>query len=121
MRTNTRNIRIAAINNGTEDGFNIYLDFSGQREFLMHHRHNGLLFALLNDGIRADDLRRWSPANGRGSRSRASGDKLKSMVAHLLIVVEDYIAEREYYATGSEAAWAPAYAGAEKAGDSYAA
>ena len=88
MKNNTRNVRIAAVNKSAEDGFNIYLDFSGQREFLMHHRHNGLLFELLKNGIRADDLRRWSPADGRGSRSRASGDKLKSMVAHLLIVVE---------------------------------
>lgn len=94
MNNKIRNVRIIAINNGILDGFNIYLDFSGQREFLMHHRHNGLLYALLKDGIRADELRRWSPAVGRGSRGRAATDQLKGMVSHLLLVVDDYIRER---------------------------
>ena len=105
MKNFTRNVRITAINNGGADGFNIYLDFSGQREFLMHHRHNGLLYALLKDGIRADELRRWAPIAGRGSRSRATADKIRGMVDHLLLVVDDYAAERS--AMYSEPKWVP--------------
>jgi hypothetical protein len=41
------NIRITAHNNQRKPGFNIFLDFSGRLEFLMWHRHNGLLYLLL--------------------------------------------------------------------------
>jgi len=95
MKNNMRNVKVTAINNGSLNGFNIYLDFSGQREFLMYHRHNGLLYALLKDGIRADELHRWTPANGRGERSRGATKLLAGMVSHLLDVVDDYISERE--------------------------
>ena len=105
MKNFTRNVRITAINNGGADGFNIYLDFSGQREFLMHHRHNGLLYALLKDGIRVDKLRRWTPSVGRGSRSRAIADKIRGIVDHLLLVVDDYATERN--AMNAEAKWTP--------------
>ena len=37
------NIKVVAENAGQEHGFNIFIDFSGQREYLMYHRHNGLL------------------------------------------------------------------------------
>ena len=36
MKKNNRNIRVCAVNNGNRDGFNIYLDFSGQREYLIY-------------------------------------------------------------------------------------
>ena len=104
MKTYTRNVRIMAVNNGGADGFNIYLDFSGQREFLMHHRHNGLLYELLKDGVRLHELRRWTPARGHGSRSRAGTVKLTGMVSHLLEVADDYIAERAAEQTARYAA-----------------
>ena len=53
-----RNVRIKAENNGNKNGFNIYIVFSGHKEFLMHHRHNGLLYGILKDGISISDLRR---------------------------------------------------------------
>ncbi|MBQ9521064.1 MAG: hypothetical protein IJR72_00660 [Oscillospiraceae bacterium] len=89
-RTTLRNVRVFATNRDNRDGFNIYLDFSGQREFLFTHRHNGLLYNLLKDGVRTEDLRRWTPRRGT-----ASGQRLQGMVSHLLTVVDDYAAERE--------------------------
>lgn len=112
MKNFMRNVRITAINNGGADGFNIYLDFSGQREFLMHHRHNGLLYALLRDGVRTDELRRWTPSVGRSSRSRATANKIRGMVDHLLLVVDDYAAERS--AMHAEAEWTPLRSAARK-------
>lgn len=96
MNITTRNVSIAAVNNGKEHGFHIYLDFSGQREYLTYHRHNGLLYGLLKDEIRVDALRRWTPSAKRHvSKSLTSDKRLRSMVKHLLEVVDDYIRERE--------------------------
>ena len=61
MKNINRNIRVVAENTDCSPGFNIYLDFSGQREFLMFHRRNGLLYSLLRDGICVGDLARWAP------------------------------------------------------------
>ena len=84
------NTCIIAVNNGRETGFNIFLEFSGQREFLLWHRHNGLLFNLLKDGLRIENLQRWKPR-------RRSQDKLGNMIKHLLNVVDNYITERSLY------------------------
>ena len=54
----------------------------------MHHRHNGLLYNLLKDGMTLNELRRW--------RFRyQSKDKLNGMVRHLLRVIDDYMLEKE--------------------------
>ena len=91
-----RNIRVLAENNGVKDGFNIYLDFSGQREYLMSHRHNGLLFRLLKDGTAVDDIRRWSPPQSGCIRThRRSNTRICRMVSHLVAVIDDYMIERE--------------------------
>lgn len=88
--TTLKNVRVFAKNREGKSGFNIYLDFSGQREFLVAHRHSGLLYNLLKDGMRTDDLRRWTPR-----RRTASCHRLEGMVSHLLAVVDDYAMERE--------------------------
>lgn len=101
MKNNNRNIRIIAENNGNRDGFNIYLDFSGQREFVMYHRHNGLLYALLRDKPRLDELLRWRGGRGRlNTRFFRENDlyaakKLEPAVLHLLDVIEDHMIWRE--------------------------
>ncbi len=82
------NIRILAENNKNLDGFNIFVVFSGQREYLMFHRHNGLLYNHLKNGVILRDLRRWRP-------SRPSDKKLFGMIRHLLRVVDEHITERE--------------------------
>jgi len=83
-----RNVKIHAVNDGANDGFNIFVDFSGRREFLMHHRHNGLLYAILKDGIRLEALRRWRPDNYYSAQ-------LERMVAYLLREIESHIKSRE--------------------------
>jgi len=75
-KTPFRNARLFAVNNGP--GFDIFLDLSGQRRFVVHHRHNGLLYKALHNGVRVDDLR----------RRRLRNPLLESMVRHLLNVVD---------------------------------
>ena len=96
-----RNIRVFAVNDGNKPGFEILLDFSGQKEYLVHHRNSGLLYLLLKDGMRLDDLRRyepvWSHEQSRYIRDRHNkkGTQLEAMVAHLLLVIDGYLMERE--------------------------
>ena len=96
MKKNNRNIRVCAVNNGNRDGFNIYLDFSGQREYLIYHRHNGLLYDLLKDGVAIDDVRRWTPASlGCFHVGRMGSSGLYEVTKHLVSVINDYMLERE--------------------------
>lgn len=99
MKNLNRNVRISAENNGKADGFNIFLDFSGRREYLMYHRHNGLLYDILKDGVAVDDIKRWKPYKLYGRSKIYSGgvraDKVCSMVKHLITVVDEFIEERE--------------------------
>lgn len=100
MKNINRNIRVVAENIDCSPGFNIYLDFSGQREFLMFHRRNGLLYSLLRDGICVGDLARWAPGKDSNryacitKSSRRHAKKLVGMVSHLLDVIEEYLKER---------------------------
>ena len=91
-----RNIRVLAENNGNKEGFNIYLDFSGQREYLMYHRHNGLLYGLLKDGVVVDDVRRLTPSRlGCFRTGRTGSSQIYNVVCHLVSVIDDYMLERE--------------------------
>ena len=99
MNAKNRNITVKIEDRLNDDGFHIYLDFSGQREYLMTHRHNGLLYALLKDGVVLEDLRRWKTADiagkiGTSPRGARSG-KLTNIVDYLLVVIDDYIIDRE--------------------------
>lgn len=94
-----RNVKVYAVNNGTDKGFSVYLDFSGQLEFLMTRRHNGLLFSVLKDGVAVDELRRWSLGKTRLSSrinpwSSSGTMELNKIVKHLLMVIDDYLNER---------------------------
>lgn len=93
----TNKIRVVAVNNGRESGFNIYLDYSGRREYLTCHRHNELLYGLLKDGIGLDEMRRWKPqSHGRytGLRYRVRrSNQLHNSVNHLLHVIDSYMLE----------------------------
>jgi hypothetical protein len=94
-RRENRNIRVKAENNGKKEGFNIYIIFSGQKEFLMHHRHNGLLYTMLKDGISLSDLRRWKPSQVSLSRTcTRRGSIIFGSVRHILSVADEYLAER---------------------------
>ena len=83
------NIRVIAEDYGNDPGFLIYIDFSGQRECLMYHRRNGLLYKELKDGMSLGAMKRWKP-----DYSRRSSTKLERMMEHLNKVVDEYLAER---------------------------
>ncbi|WP_421601568.1 hypothetical protein [Acetobacterium wieringae] len=94
-----RNVKVLAVNNENKDGFDIFLDFSGQQEFVMHHRYNGLIYPLLSDGIPLDDLRRWKPKPAQ----RQVNGKLVKMVSYSLKVIDEYINECLPYETKKSA------------------
>ena len=90
MNKTYNNIRVIAENKDYKPGFIIYIDFSGQREYLMDHRENRLLFKELKGGMNLGELKRW-----KTSRSyRKSAIKLERMMSHLNRVVDSYLAER---------------------------
>ena len=82
MAMNERNVTVIAENNGNASGFNVYLDFSGQREYLMWHRHNGFIFGILRHGRKLSDLRRLT---GRERRE----------MKYLLTVIDEYLEEEK--------------------------
>lgn len=96
MKNTNRNISIVAANLMPDGSFDIYLDFSGQREYLMHHRNRPCLYSALSGGVRLDDWNRsklWKPRchvwNGR-TRVRQE----KSVFSHLDRVIRDFLACR---------------------------
>lgn len=99
MMRKENNIRIIAENRKNDIGFNIYIELSGQREYLMSHRHNGMLFNVLKDGIYLNELRRWKPNDyicKSSRRSKVSGySQLHGIIRHLLLVVDDYLLDLE--------------------------
>ena len=98
MKKEDRNIRVRVESEKGRSGFHIYLDFSGQREYLMYHRHNGLLYnRLKGDGVRLSDLRRWKPFADHCCKKEEKDrfDKLWNMTQYLLAVIDDYLQERK--------------------------
>ena len=95
MKVKSRNVRVLVENRNGSEGLNIYLDFSGRREYLMTHRRSGLLYGLLKDGTSLEEMRRWKPADivaRAGNNPRSSlNRKLVNMVDHLMLVIEDYM------------------------------
>ena len=87
-----RNTRILVANNGNKPGFNVYLDFSGQTEYLCLNRHNGLVYGLLKDGMDLNELaRRKKAIVSRFNRA----SKIESSLNRLLNAAQVYIAERD--------------------------
>lgn len=79
MGSPDRGVRVFAVNNEKiHSKFDIYLEFSGQREWLMMYRHNGIIFNMLKDGMSLSDLQRLK------GRDR---DKFK----HIIRVIDEYI------------------------------
>ncbi len=93
-----RNIVVFAENVDNDTGYNIYIEFSGKREFLMYHRHNGLLFSILKDKVSINDLERLnyrSLCGNHGGRSamRKRQARMESSVNHLMNVINEYLME----------------------------
>ena len=79
MRNPDSSVRVIAVNNAkVKSKFDIYLDFSGQREWLMMHRHNGILFNMLRNGVSLGNLRRMKGND-------------QSQVRYLVRVIDEYL------------------------------
>ena len=98
--TNTNN-RIFAENSGNSSGFDIWLDLSGERHYLMHHRHNAMMYVLLKDGISLGELARWKPENVAIVRRYFGGvsirqiDKMTNSVSNVLKTARKYLDETQ--------------------------
>lgn len=98
MKKAIKNVKIIAIKPDDRNDIFIYLDFSGQREFVMAHRHNGILYKILKNGISVEDFNRMnlSRLNSKikGPNRKRRSESVKSVINHLKKVVESYLDER---------------------------
>ncbi len=100
MKRYNRNIMVFAENNGYKSGFNVYLVFSGQREYLFTHRHNGAMYNILKDGIRLADLQRGVrettlPIFCERRSGIADTKQLRNSMRYLMVLIDDYLMDRE--------------------------
>ena len=96
MMKRQNRITLYAKNAEGRDGFHLYLDFSGQREYLMTHRGNTAIYQLLKDGLSLAALRRMTPAELHAkSFRRKHWNKTQNSLNHILLVADDYIADRQ--------------------------
>ncbi len=100
MKRHSRNILVFAENNENQHGFNVYLAFSGQREYLLTHRHNGAMYMMLKDGIRLGELQRGVremklPALCSRRVGIIDSEQLRNSMRYLLVVINEYIEDRE--------------------------
>ena len=98
MKNSGSNIRIVAEANEM-NGFDIFVDISGSREYLMSHRNNEYLYKMLAKGMYLDSIRRWRPnssyrAHTHRARSVLSM-KAQKAVRYLLAEIDDYLLHRE--------------------------
>lgn len=93
-----RNIRVTA-ENLNPYGFDIILDFSGKKEYLVSHRYNGRLYRVLKDGVSLDLLQRKKPHHilreSHGRRIIHRSAQFDNMINHLKLVIDDYLTYRE--------------------------
>ena len=104
----SRNIKLIADGRKSDDWFDLYIELSGHKEYLMRHRRNGRLFDLLKDGKCITDMQRESQKlyasltaegrrynHGRPGRERRSdrgvSSKFENTISHLVNVASDYI------------------------------
>lgn len=100
MKKARNQVRVIAERAENPRGFWIYVDFSGQRELLMFHRYNSLLYGLLKDGVGLDELARVNPAKCFPSTPYAGSTRKRRMnvlwkeLAYLRAVIGAYAEER---------------------------
>ena len=100
MKRYSRDTLVFAENNGNQSGFNVYLEFSGKREYIFTHRHNGVMYNMLKDGICIGDLKRgirdMNPSLLSRNRIYVSDTKqLWNSMRYLVVVIDEYIDYRE--------------------------
>lgn len=100
MNHYNRNILVVAENNRCQQGFDVYLVFSGQREYLFTHRHNGAMYCALQNGIRLADLQRSvREMDLQSIYKRRNGivitKQLRNSMRYLLVIIDEYIENKE--------------------------
>ena len=100
---NRKNLSLYAVNRDHQSGFDIYLGFpGGEREYVRTNRHNGLLYGIMKNGVKVEDLNRWLTGSAklagigdRKSRARSAAH-VEGSIQQLLKVVNGMLTEREY-------------------------
>ena len=98
MKNTNPNTHILADTHHIDGGFDIYLEFSGKREYLIMHRYNPFLYAALKNGVSLEQWRRekaWKPNSG--VRNGRMVRQLENAAKHLNAVIDDYLEHREEY------------------------
>lgn len=95
MKHYSRNILVFAESCTNMNGFNVYLDFSGQREYLFTHRRNNAMYGVLKNGIRLADLARGTRDMSLANLYGRAAQQLRSSMRWLLVVIDEYIEDRE--------------------------
>lgn len=100
MKKTMRNVRVIAEQAERGQGFFLYLDYSGQRELLLFHRRNTMLYELLKDGmelgrlLRVDPAKCFPPIKHAGHTRRRRMEAFWGEVRYLQSVVTARAAER---------------------------
>ena len=102
------NVSLTAKRNEKFSGFDIYINYLGNSEYLMHHRHNEILFSKLKDGIAINELERCKQRlvtdvciSGRMSRLKTRknySQKIENSINHLINVANEYLEDMEQVA-----------------------
>ena len=104
----SRNVRLVAEGTREQDWFDIYIDFSGSREYLMPHRKNDRLYGLLKDGMSIGDLERSTQKvvsdislsgrrylkggiNPRLKCRKNQARRLENSIGHLVLAAHEYM------------------------------
>lgn len=82
-----KNVRIFATSRYGIDGISLYIDFSGQREYMMNYRYSKELYKHLKKGVSLEDLRNM----GRGRHDSRTGQAIAHAAKHITKVADDYI------------------------------
>ncbi len=100
---NRKSLRLFAENRDHKSGFDIYLGYpGGEREYVRSNRHNGLLYGVMKDGVKVEDLNRWLTGDAklacvgdRKSRSKSAAH-VEGSIRQLLKTVNEMMTEKEY-------------------------
>ena len=108
-----KNVRVIAISNRNEDTFDIYIEFSGRKEYLMSHRYYSDIYYTLSKGIRIKELYRIKQKmitskalpGHRYNKGKVMtylkeiknhSRKLENSLNHIIAVAEEYIRYENY-------------------------
>ena len=82
-----KNVRIFATSKYGVDGINLYIDFSGHREYMMQYRYNKALYKRLRGGVALEELR----ALGRERHESKLRQAVAHAARHISKVADDFI------------------------------